>query len=126
MTNGNPEDLIEEYGRQMNTHRFEAVAPLIDQRALFWFSDGSTHEGLGAIREAFERNWRAIRNEVYRIEDVRWLAREDSVAVCVYRFRWEGETHNGYRSAEGRGTSVLCRADGVWRVRHEHLSRPAP
>ena len=120
-----PETLLQDYGRTMNTHRFEEVAPLIDANAVFWFSDGSTHEGIAAIRDAFERNWTAIRNEVYRIEDVRWLTKDERIAVCTYRFRWEGETKAGPRSREGRGTSVLCFQEGSWRVVHEHLSRPA-
>lgn len=120
-----PETLIEEYARRTNLHRFEEVAPLIADHALYWFSDGSSHEGIDAIRQAFESNWRAIRDEVYRIEDVRWLAKESDLAVCVYRFRWEGEGRAGPIAGEGRGTAVLQRINGSWRVVHEHLSRPA-
>lgn len=119
-------EVLDEYARRTNLHRFEEIAPLIDPRALYWFSDGSTHEGLDAIQAAFERNWGLIRNEVYRIEDVRWLAQDDNLAVCVYRFRWEGETREGHRSGEGRGSCVLHKRDGSWRVCLEHLSRPAP
>jgi ketosteroid isomerase-like protein len=121
-----PKSLIEEYSRRTNLHQFDDVAPLIDERALYWFSDGSTHEGINAIRAVFERNWRAIRNEVYRIEDVRWITQDENVAVCVYRFRWDGEGKEGPIFGEGRGTSVFRRSNGRWRVVHEHLSRPAP
>jgi ketosteroid isomerase-like protein len=121
-----PEDLIREYSTRTNSHRFEQVAPLIDVDAVYWFSDGSTHEGIDAIRSVFEHNWSAIHNEVYRIEDVRWLTRDEQIAVCVYRFRWEGDTNEGHRAGEGRGTSVLRNVGGSWRIVHEHLSRPAP
>ncbi|MGA7924100.1 MAG: nuclear transport factor 2 family protein [Thermoplasmata archaeon] len=121
-----PEMWLVEYARRTNTHRFDEVAPLVDPGAVYWFSDGSTHEGIAAIRSVFERNWAAIRNEVYRIEDPRWLVRDDKIAVVAYRFRWEGETDAGRRSGEGRGTSVLRYHAGSWRVVHEHLSRPAP
>ena len=121
-----PEELLREYGRRVNRHDFAEVAPLIDPSALYWFSDGSAHEGLAEIRAAFEHNWRVIQREVYRIEDVRWVVRGPEIAVCAYRFRWEGETRTGPRSAEGRGTSVLRRTDAGWRILLEHLSRPAP
>lgn len=121
-----PKALIEEYSRKTNLHRFDEVAPLIDNRALYWFSDGSTHEGIDAIRSVFEHNWRAIRNEVYRIEDVRWIAKDENVAVCVYHFRWDGEGRDGRICGAGRGTCVLQRVNGSCRVIHEHLSRPAP
>jgi ketosteroid isomerase-like protein len=126
MPKNDPMSLIEEYSRRTNLHRFDDVAPLIDERALYWFSDGSTHEGINAIRAVFEHNWKAIRNEVYRIENVRWIAQDENIAVCVYRFRWDGEGKEGRVRGEGRGTSVLQRLNGQWRVVHEHLSRPAP
>ncbi|MBX8638223.1 MAG: nuclear transport factor 2 family protein [Thermoplasmata archaeon] len=117
---------MDEYSRRTNLHRFEEVAPLIDNKALYWFSDGSTHEGIDAIRAVFERNWKAITNEVYRIEDLRWIAQDESLAVCVYTFHWDGETREGHRSGEGRGSCVLQKVNGYWRVIHEHLSRTAP
>ena len=120
-----PQELMQEYSRTTNTHRFEQVAPSIADDAIYWFSDGSTHEGIAAIRAAFEHNWGVIRNEVYRIDDVRWLAQDEHLAVCTYRFRWNGETEEGLRSGEGRGTSVLRNDGGSWRIIHEHLSRPA-
>jgi ketosteroid isomerase-like protein len=126
MPKNDPMSLIEEYSRRTNLHRFDDVAPLIDERALYWFSDGSTHEGINAIRAVFEHNWKVIRNEVYRIEDVRWIAQDENIAVCVYRFRWDGEGKGGRVRGEGRGTSVLQKLNGQWRVVHEHLSRPAP
>lgn len=63
---------------------------------------------------------------MYRIEDVRWLVADDRIAVCVYRFRWNGEGKDGPVSREGRGTSVLRNVGGSWKVMHEHLSRYRP
>ena len=105
-----PEELMREYERRTNTHRFEQVAPLIADDAVYWFSDGS-FRGKAAIRRAFEATWTAIRDEHY--------------AVCAYTFRWQGQTSNGPAEGTGRGTSVLRKQDGDWQVVHEHLS-PMP
>jgi ketosteroid isomerase-like protein len=119
-----PQDFMRAYATQTNTHDFDRVAPLIAPAAVYFFSDG-TYTGEDELRAAFERTWTTIRDEDYRIEDVRWLARDERVAVCVYRFRWRGLVDGQPREGVGRGTSVLARSDAGWRVAHEHLS-PMP
>lgn len=45
-------------------------------------------EGIDLIREAFEATWQAIRDETYRIEDLRWVAasqQADAVADRRYK-----------------------------------------
>ena len=109
------------YIRATNTHRFDDVAPLINEDAVFWFSSGS-YRGLTAIRAAFERTWAMIQNEVYTVEDVEWLTQDDSSAVCLYTFRWRGDIDGVARDGSGRGTTVLISDGKQWRVIHEHLS----
>lgn len=119
-----PDDFMREYAVQTNTHDFEQVAPLIAGDAVYFFSDGS-YTSVGDLRAAFEHTWATIHDEDYRIEDVRWLARDERIAVCVYRFRWHGVVNGQPRDGVGRGTSVLARSQAGWRVVHEHLS-PMP
>lgn len=119
-----PDDFMREYAVQTNTHDFEQVAPLIAGGAVYFFSDGS-YTSVGDLRAAFERTWATIHDEDYRIEDVRWLARDERIAVCVYRFSWHGVVNGQPRDGVGRGTSVLARSQAGWRVIHEHLS-PMP
>jgi ketosteroid isomerase-like protein len=109
-----------------NRADFDLISPLIAANAVYWFTDGS-FEGLDAIRHAFERTWATIRDETYRLEDVRWIAVSDTVATCVYRFRSEGTVDGQPFFAIGRGTNVLVRGREGWKIVHEHLSRdPAP
>ena len=117
-----PADFIREYEQACNTHNFDNVVTLIAPEAVYWFNDGSFH-GPDQIRGAFEKTWTAIQDERYALEDVNWIAASDEVAVCVYRFRWQGHAGGQFVSGAGRGTSVLRRDDGHWRVAHEHLSR---
>lgn len=115
------ESFLADYIRATNTHRFDEVAPLIDEDAVFWFSSGS-YRGLAAIRAAFERTWGMIQNEVYAVEDVEWLVQGDAGAVCLYTFRWRGDIDGVAREGSGRGTNVLRHTGAQWQVIHEHLS----
>jgi ketosteroid isomerase-like protein len=120
-----PTEFIREYERRANSHNFDNVAPLIAKDAVFWFNDGS-FQGHDQIRGAFEKTWSAIKDEQYAIDDVSWIAVSEGVAVCLYRFHWKGYVNGQLVSGNGRGTSVLRRDGGGWRIAHEHLSpRPA-
>lgn len=109
-----------------NEADFALVAPLVARDAVYWFTDGS-FVGLDAVRDAFEATWATIRDETYRIEDVRWIAVSDTVAACIYRFRSQGTVDGRPFSATGRGTNVLVRGPLGWQIVHEHLSHePGP
>lgn len=110
------------YEQATNRHDFDQVAPLIADDASYWFTEGSYH-GIEAIRAAIERTFATIQDEVYRIEELEWVAVADDLAVCRYRFRWTGVVDGKPASGQGRGTNVVTRRHGVWKMRHEHLSR---
>jgi hypothetical protein len=116
-----PVEFLHEVEQKTNTHRFEEVAPLIADNAIYWFNDGS-FQGKAAIRAAFERTWAGIQDEQYAIEDVQWLVDDEAVAVCVYRFRWQGMVEGRQMEGMGRGTSVFQKVNDRWQVIHEHLS----
>lgn len=116
-----PFEFLHEYEQRANTHRFEEVASLIAENAIFWFSDGS-FQGKTAIKQAFERTWEYIQDEQYTIDQVKWLQENEQSAVCIYRFRWQGSVEGQIQQGMGRGTSVLNKINGRWQVIHEHLS----
>ena len=116
-----PAEFLHEVEQKTNTHRFEEVAPLIADNAIYWFSDGSFY-GKAAIKGAFERTWVWIQDEQYAIEDVQWLVDDESAAVCVYTFRWQGVVEGSQAQGMGRGTSVFQKVNDRWQVIHEHLS----
>ena len=116
-----PAEFLREYEQKTNTHRFEEVAPLIADNAIYWFSDGSFH-GKDAIKQAVERTWAFIEDEQYTIEDIQWLAHDEHTAVCVYTFRWQGNVEGQRMQGAGRGTSLLVKVNDQWQVIHEHLS----
>lgn len=99
-----PQDLMREYAMQTNTHDFNQIAPLIAADAVYFFTEGA-YSSKDELRAAFERTWATIRDEDYRIEDICWLACDERIAVCMYRFRWSGMVDGQPRR---RGTRYQC------------------
>jgi uncharacterized protein (TIGR02246 family) len=118
-----PTEFMRAYEAATNAHDLDATLELIAEDAVYLFSDRSAHVGKDAIRKVLRDNFDAIRNETYRIGDPQWLAASEEIAACVYTFDWSGEIDGKPASGGGRGTTVLRRIEGNWRVAHEHLSR---
>jgi ketosteroid isomerase-like protein len=118
----NPEDFIDQYQRALATQEWASVEPLMHADVCVTFSTGAVHRGKDAVRAAYEANFQAIRDEVYRISDVHWIARSPELAVYLFRFDWTGVIDGHQASGGGRGTSVLVRYDGSsWKLVAEHL-----
>jgi len=118
-----PDEFMREYEAVANAHDLERMLMLIDDEAVYWFSDGTTHSGRQAIASALQHNFSAIAAETYRMTSLTWLLRTDSCAVCTYEFAWSGRIGGVPAAGSGRGTSVLTRRTDRWVVRHEHLSK---
>ncbi|ANA79596.1 DUF4440 domain-containing protein [Paenibacillus glucanolyticus] len=116
------QNALEAYIAATNTHDFDQVARLLDEAAVYWFSDRSCTT-LDEIRLYFEQAWDAIREEVYRAEDVEWIASDAHSAVCIYTYHFEGYHQGTFMSGSGRATNVFIRdVEGSWKLKHEHLS----
>jgi ketosteroid isomerase-like protein len=118
-----PTEFIREYEASGRTGGVEHTLQLIDRKAVFWFSDGTSHVGKAAVERAIRRNFELVKDETYRISDVVWVAQSADIAVCVYRFDWSGTLRGAPASGSGRGTSVLAHKGDSWVVVHEHLSK---
>jgi ketosteroid isomerase-like protein len=118
-----PDDFLREYETSGRTGGVERTLSLIDDDAVYWFSDGSAHVGRTEIERALRRNAELIQDETYGISEVVWLAESPDVAACTYRFDWSGTVRGAQASGSGRGTCVLSRRGASWVVVHEHLSK---
>lgn len=116
------ESFLKAYEKQTNTHNFDNVAPLIEDSATYFFSDG-TFVGIEEIRKAFNETWQHIQNEEYSIKNLKWIVVSEIVAVCSYEFFWRGIVDGKTRNGRGRGTNVLVRIGDTWKMKHEHLSK---
>ena len=110
------------YEERINRRDFDLLTDLIAPDAAFWFTDG-THNGIEAIRKAFEATWSMIEDETYWLDRHAWIAEGEAAAACTYRFNWEGMIGGKPAAGSGRGTTVLARVDDHWWIVHEHLSR---
>jgi ketosteroid isomerase-like protein len=117
------EDAMIAYERATNSHDVEATLSLVDEDAIYLFSDGSVHVGRREIETVIRRSFYLIRDESYSIDNLTWLVKSGEVAACVYDYSWSGTIHGEPASGSGRGTTILRRSQGGWKVVHEHLSR---
>jgi len=116
------QDALAAYADRINEQDFDLLTDLIAPDATFWFSDG-THQGIAAIRAAFEATWAAMgRDEHYWLDQLEWIADGESAAACLYRFNWKTLRDGEPLSGSGRGTTVLRRVGDHWWIVHEHLS----
>lgn len=120
-----PDDFMLTYARASDSHDLEAVLSMIDDDAVYFFSNESVHVGKSAVEKAIRHNFEIIESESYSIDNLSWLALSDDVAACVYGYRWAGSINGQGASGSGRGTTVLRRSAAGWKVVHEHLSRGA-
>lgn len=114
-------DFLKAYEYANNSHIWKNVEPFISADATYWFTDGS-YKGIDEIRSAIETTFTKIHNEVYEIKDISWPLITDSGAVCTYTFLWRGTIDGQAASGSGRGTNVLKKQSGSWKIVHEHLS----
>jgi len=117
-----PTEFMSAYEAVTNAHNLDVLLDLIADDAIYLFSNQTAHVGKPATRKAIQANFEAIQGETYRILNLKWLASSSDVAACVYEFDWSGTMNGRPVSGRGRGTTVIRRADGRWKVAHEHLS----
>ena len=78
---------------------------------------------MAAIKTDFERTWSLLPDDVYGIENVKWLTIAPNSAACIYAYTYEG-THQGKPLKGRRGTNVFVKQNGRWFIAHEHLLIP--
>ena len=118
-----PEQFLKDYVASSAGHGLGRLLNMIDEEAVYWFSDGTQYVVKNAVGSAIRHNFESIKDETYAIEDVKWLLKTEDTAVCIFRFVWSGIVRGESASGEGRGTVVLKRNGDSWQIIHEHLSK---
>lgn len=114
-----PANLMKAYEEALASQNWANVAPLLHPNVCVTFSSG-TFKGKENVRQVFEKNFELIKDEKYSISNMHWVI-EQGMAICLYIFSWSGLMNGQPASGQGRGTSVLIEADGVWQIIAEHL-----
>ena len=108
---------------------FNLIRDMIDEQAVFRFNDGD-FVGRQAIQAVFEKTWRgdpSVKKVRFYLSDIVVLTTDHSTATTTYTYNWEGSQAGREFKIRGRGTRVLLRVNGQFRIIHEHLSRfPSP
>lgn len=113
----------------------EAVAELTQRKDLAGLDTLFAHDAWVRIIEGagVDRGWVQYRDHhlkpelaefehfTYRFYDVESQVRGD-VAWAAFRYNLAVDTSDGHVEVEGRGTAVLERRDGRWKVVHLHTS----
>jgi len=118
-------NFIQAYETALATQQWENIAPLISEKASVTFSNGVVHFGKEAVRKAFETNFSIIKNEEYKISNVRWLIQEELFGVYLFDFNWAGIIQGNLVKGSGIGTSVIIKENDTWVLLTEHLGRKA-
>ena len=116
----NHRQFLQAYEQQLATQDWAQLAEFVHDEAIFIFSEG-TFRGKEEIGAAFTKTFNLIKEEKYWLENVEWLIETEEVASCIYNFNWQGIINGQAMSGGGRGTSILRRVNGRWRIIHEHL-----
>ena len=116
----NHETALKIYVDKLNTHSWDQIAPCVSENAVFIFTE-DTFVGKVAAKAAFEKTFKLIKNEVFRIHDIVWTVVTDDVTPCRYEFRWKGLISGQESSGGGRGTTILRKVDGRWLTAPERL-----
>lgn len=121
----NPEDFIRTYEVALATQDWARVEPLVHDNACVTFSTGDVHKNKVEVGRAFRRNFSAIQDESYAITNIHWVYRNDSFAVYLFDFKWEGLIDCKPAAGSGHGTSVLVKEESHWLLMSEHLGSDA-
>lgn len=116
-----PEEFINQYEKGLKTQDWNNIESLIHKKACVTFSNGSVHKGKPQVKKAFERNFSLIKDENYSIENVTWVIKNQSMAVYLFDFAWNGIVDNTPTEGSGRGTAVLVNENEKWMLLTEHL-----
>lgn len=118
-----PELFLNAYETALATQRWANVALLIHPLARITFSDGTVLNGTEEIKAAYERNFALIKNEDYRLTNVRWLSVAATLATYTFDFNWQGTINGQTAVGSGKGKGTLVFEDGRWHLLEETLSK---
>lgn len=118
-----PQVAFERYVALSNERRLDEAMSYIADDAIYCFSNETHYHQKASIRAAFEKNFTVIEEGHYSIVDPVWQVVTAEAAVCIFRYEWSGKIGGEQVNGAGRGTCVLRKDHGQWRIVHEHLSR---
>jgi len=112
--------LIKNYEKALSTYCWDSISFLLHENCTFLFNDG-TYIGKEPVSKAFIETFNKIKNEKYKINNLRWIYVKENSASCIYNFSWSGIINKIEKKGSGRGSSVLIKENNKWSIILEHL-----
>jgi ketosteroid isomerase-like protein len=113
--------VLENYIQATNSHDFALVAQYLAPDAIYWFTKNE-YRSIEEIQSYFENTWNLIKEEVYSISNINWIAIDQKTASCLYTYHWEGYYNGDFVSGTGNATNIFKKQNSEWKLIHEHLS----
>jgi ketosteroid isomerase-like protein len=114
------EEFIETYEKALTNQSWEHVAPLIHEHCVTTFTEG-TYIGKAEVESAFRKTFALIKDEKFVISNIHWVQETEHTAIFIYTYSWSGIIEGRFVTGSGRGTSVLTKHNGTWKLICEHL-----
>ncbi len=114
------ETCMDDYCAALNTHDFVNVAPYFVAEPVVWYTNVEIYHHR-TLAMHMHNVWKDIPDEVYATFGRKWPVISADHATCCYYFRYEGHTTEGFIRKFGKGTNVLVRQDGIWKISHMNL-----
>ena len=118
-----PQQFIAAYEQALASQRWENIEPLMHTEVCVTFSTGSVHKGIEAVKQTYEKNFAAIKNEQFAITNVHVVSSNEHLAVYLFHFQWQGIIDGQPASGAGKGTATIVVEQGQWKLLAEHLGR---
>jgi hypothetical protein len=66
--------------------------------------------------------WDLIKDEVYSIDKVKWMATVEKVATCLYNYHRGGMYNGAFVQGSRKATNIFIKVNGDWKIIHVHLN----
>ncbi|HWG35706.1 MAG TPA: nuclear transport factor 2 family protein [Gemmatimonadaceae bacterium] len=117
------QQVIADYATQVQAGNLTALDSVFHGRGVHILTDTATTHGWPEYRDKF------LKPELARFKGLQFTHSaiepqvRGTVAWVAFREELSGETASGPAKISGRGTAVLEKLDGKWRIVHLHISR---
>ncbi len=118
------EKIFDDYIQALATQSWEAAETFFHEEATVIFAEG-TYCGKRQIAMAIGKTFSIIRDEHFKVRNLRWNLKRETFATCTFEYEWSGTINKKRFTNPGRGTLAWVHENGCWQIINEHFG-PMP
>ena len=119
-----PLETIKNYEQALANQNWDSVAEYFHNDCVVIFSE-ATYYGKLQVGMAIDKTFSIIKDESFKLSDIKWIYQSELFATCVFNYTWSGTMNKKTFSSAGRGTLAMVKTDDGWQIITEHLG-PLP